>query len=144
MSGGGGVMVQGAFSERGKSELAVIVGNQDAEKYISTLKNYLLLFAAEKNPGSWIFQQDNASIHTAHIIKNWFEDKSVDIMDWAAKRSHLNPIENLWGYMARKVYGNIRQFQSDQDLKDFIFATWESVYRVYFYMLAKKYANSRG
>jgi len=69
-NGGGGVMVWGAFCESGFSKLAFLSGNQDAVKYTRTLNDYLLPFAREKFSETWLFQQDNASIHTAHITRD--------------------------------------------------------------------------
>jgi len=43
-SGGGSLMVWGAFSGKGMSELVILTGNQNAEKYVSTLEPYLLPF----------------------------------------------------------------------------------------------------
>jgi len=52
------------------SKLAFLSGNQDAVKYTRTLNDYLLPFAGEKFCETWLFQQDNASIHTAHITRD--------------------------------------------------------------------------
>ncbi|KAG3210119.1 hypothetical protein PC129_g18877 [Phytophthora cactorum] len=46
-SGGGSVMVWGAFSSRGKSKLAVLSGTQNSVKYVQTVETYLLPFITE-------------------------------------------------------------------------------------------------
>ena len=43
--GGGSVMVWGGLSGVGKTELAILVGNQKSEDYIYTISEYLLPFA---------------------------------------------------------------------------------------------------
>jgi len=40
--------------------------------------------------------QDNAPIHKAGIIKEWFEISGVHVVDWPPYSPDLNPIENLW------------------------------------------------
>ena len=44
-----------------------------------------------------IFQQDNASIHTSKLTKDWSKTKNIDVLDGSAKSPNLNPIKNLWG-----------------------------------------------
>ena len=39
--------------------------------------------------------QDNASIHTAHIIKNWLAQTGIDVVDWPPYSPNLNPIEHV-------------------------------------------------
>ncbi|CAF3449138.1 unnamed protein product [Rotaria socialis] len=59
----------------------------------------------------WIFQQDNAPNHRAK------PSSSPD----------LNPIENLWGILARKVYAGGKQFRTKEQLKTTITKSWEEI-----------------
>jgi transposase len=43
-----------------------------------------------------IFMQDNASIHIAHIIREWFQEHSIPLLDWLPYSPDLNPIEHIW------------------------------------------------
>ena len=38
--------------------------------------------------------QDNASIHTAQTVKDWFQKNGVRTTDWPPYSLDLNPIEN--------------------------------------------------
>jgi transposase len=38
--------------------------------------------------------QDNASIHTAHKVKDWFEENGIQTTDWPPYSPDLNPIEH--------------------------------------------------
>ncbi len=51
----------------------------------------------------FIFQQDLAPAHTAKSTKSWLNDHGVGVLDWPANSRDLNPIENLWGIVKRKM-----------------------------------------
>ncbi len=51
----------------------------------------------------FIFQQDLVNAHTAKSTKSWLNDHGVVVFDWPANSSGLNPIENLWGIVKRKI-----------------------------------------
>jgi len=48
-------------------------------------------------------------------------------MDCPARSPDLNPIENVWGILVRKVYRNNRQFETVAELKTAIEAAWMEV-----------------
>uniref|UniRef100_A0A3B3Y921 Tc1-like transposase DDE domain-containing protein n=1 Tax=Poecilia mexicana TaxID=48701 RepID=A0A3B3Y921_9TELE len=52
---------------------------------------------------------------------------NITLLDHPACSPHLNPIENIWGWMARKVYKNGHQFQTVDALREAIFNTWSNV-----------------
>lgn len=139
--GGGGVMIWAAFSEHGYSEIAFLSGNQDSKKYTGTLENYLMPFVRKHYPGSYIFQQDNAPIHTSHHTRKWFQDNSVNVMPWPAKSPDLNPIENLWGILCRRVYSNGRQFDNVADLKECVKKEWDKLEYTTRYNLVRSMSN---
>ncbi|KAH9166531.1 hypothetical protein AeNC1_018319, partial [Aphanomyces euteiches] len=129
-NGGGGVMVWGAFSSKGKSELVFLEGKQDSDAYIETLSSSMLPFAHSLHGNEFRFQQDNASIHTARCVSEWFREPhvAVEALKWPAKSPDLNPIENLWGIMSRKVYANgRRQFSKKADLVACVKQVWDEI-----------------
>lgn len=125
--GGGGVMVWGAISAHGKSELAFLEGKQDSDKYIWTLSEYLLPFVDKEFGRDCIFQQDGASIHTSTTTKSFLEDQQVEIMEWPSLSPDLNIIENVWGVLARAVYDGGRQFETKESLIATIRAEWAKI-----------------
>ena len=44
--------------------------------------------------------------------------KEIKIMEWPARSPDLNPIENLWGILAKEVYQDGRQFDRVSELRD--------------------------
>lgn len=51
-----------------------------------------------------IFQQDNAPVHTAHVVRDWLADQEFQVMNWPPYSPDLNPIENLWALLKAKIY----------------------------------------
>lgn len=52
---------------------------------------------------------------------DWFASKSISLLKWPSCALDMNPIENLWAILARRVYYNPRQFSSLVELKETIF-----------------------
>ncbi len=73
----------------------------------------------------FIFQQDLAGAHTAKSTKSWLNDHGVGVHDWPANSPDLNPIENLWGIVKRKIR-NKRPNNADE-LKAIVKKTWASI-----------------
>lgn len=126
-SGGGSVMVWGGFGVGGVTPLVILDGKQDAEKYIQTLETYMKPHGRRICGPHWTFQQDNASIHTARVTKQWFVDQNVTLMKWPARSPDLNPIENVWGHMVRSVYPNGRVYETKVDLIAAIRRAWDQL-----------------
>lgn len=123
--GGGGIMVWGGFSKHGLGPLHRIEGIMDAIKYRNILTEVMLPYSREHMPADWVFQQDNDPKHTAKIIKKWFEDNQLRVLDWPAQSPDLNPIENLWGEVERKLIG--KKFKRPDDLWEAVQAAWYNV-----------------
>lgn len=122
--GGGSLMIWAAISYEGTSGVVFLSGRQTSEDYRATLENVLLPFGREAHQDNYIFMQDNASIHTSNAMLAWFEEQQVPLLPHPALSPDLNPIENCWGWLARRVYGDGRQFATINELKTAIREAW--------------------
>lgn len=125
--GGGSLMIWGGFSSKGKTDLVFIETSMTASKYISLLEKALLPFGDQIHHNDYIFQQDNAPCHAANKTHEWFEENGITCMDWPSLSPDLNPIENVWGEMARQVYADGRQFEDINELKSKIIEVWNNI-----------------
>ncbi len=78
--------------------------NITAPVYQEVLEHFMLPSADQLfKDADFIFQQDLAPVHTAKNTKSWLNDCGVGVLDWPANLPDLNPIENLWGIVKRKM-----------------------------------------
>ena len=73
----------------------------------------------------WYFLQDNDPKHTSGVVTKWLHEHGVSTIDFPPYSPDLNPIENLWGVMARAV----EQHACDtmEELQDVVAAEWDKV-----------------
>lgn len=125
--GGGSLMVWAAFTSCGTLTLAFPSCKMNSLEYIDVLENNLLPFLDANNDHQFIFQQDNAPIHTSRITKSWFEEHDITVLKWPACSPDLNPMENVWGVLVRRLYAENRQFNTVHELREVLLSEWEKL-----------------
>ncbi len=120
------VMIWAAMSSAGVGPLCFLKSTVNTAIYQEILEHFMLP-SADKLYGDadFIFQQDLAPAHTAKGTKSWFNDHGVTVLDWPANSPDLNPIENLWSIVKRKMR-DTRPNNAD-DLKATVKETWASI-----------------
>ncbi len=120
------VMIWAAMSSAGFGPLCFLKSTVNAAIYQEILEHFMLPSANKLyGDADFIFQQDLAPAHTAKGTKSWFNDHGVTVLDWPANSPDLNPIENLWGIVKRKMR-DTRPNNAD-DLKATVKETWASI-----------------
>ncbi len=98
------VMIWGSMSSAGVGPLCFLKTNVTAPVYQKFLEHFMLPSTDQLfKDTDLIFQQDLAPVHTAKSTKSWLNDHGVGVLDWPANSPDLNPIENLWGIVKRKM-----------------------------------------
>ena len=124
---GGSLMMWGAVSANGKTDLVLVPKTMNTEMYLKILDVQLLAYCAPLGGSNFIFQQDGASCHTSRAAKKWFEKQNINVLPWPANSPDLNIIENVWSYLVHKVYEKGRQYNSLEELENNIYAAWDSI-----------------
>ena len=102
--------------------LLFLDGLQNSASYIVTLTKFL---AAYRH--GYVFMQDGASCHTSGETKEWLALKNITVLSpWPPNSPDLNPIENLWSVVAKKVEKRM-PCSGVEELKQIVRAEWNSV-----------------
>ena len=103
--GGGSLMMWGCMLWDGVGYACKIDGKMDGELYTKILQDDLqesLAFYG-KDSSTVIFQQDNDPKHMSKLAQAWFKAHGFKVLPWPALSADLNPIEQLWDYLKRKL-----------------------------------------
>ncbi len=120
------VLIWAVMSSAGVGPLCFLKSRVNAAIYQDILEHFMLPSTGKLyGNADFIFQQDLAPAHTVKGTKSWLNDHCVTVLDWPVNLPYLNPIENLWGIVKRKMR-DTRPNNAD-NLKTDIKATWASI-----------------
>uniref|UniRef100_A0A9J8B0X6 Tc1-like transposase DDE domain-containing protein n=1 Tax=Cyprinus carpio carpio TaxID=630221 RepID=A0A9J8B0X6_CYPCA len=123
------IHVWGCFSSKGVGSLTILPKNtaMNKEWYQNTLQQQLLPTTQQQfGEEQCIFQHDGAPCHKAKVITKWLGDQNVEILGpWPGNSPDLNPIENLWSILKRRV-DKQKPTNSDK-LQEVIMKEWVAI-----------------
>ena len=134
--GGFSVCFWGAISFWTRSRLVAFEGTVDRFVYLRVLQQQLWPIYRDAEDDI-IFMHDNAPIHTSELIDLFLSEKGIDVLNWPKYSPDLNPIENMWAIVKRKLYEKYLEFTSKEMLIDAVFEIWENIEDYIFHQLSE-------
>lgn len=123
------VNVWAAFCAAGQGYCHIFNDKMDKHLYKRILADNLIPSArlhfssAPPRLDAWHFLHDNDPKHTSGVVTEWLHNNGVSVLDFPAYSPDLNPIENLWARMARRVEEHA--CATMEELQDAIATEWD-------------------
>jgi transposase len=118
------VSVWGCFSSGGVGDIHLFEENLDAKLMKNILGQHLVQSSARlfEEHAHWWFLQDNDPKHQSNLVKKWLFDHGIQCMELPPYSPDLNPTENLWHNLKRRVAS--RHARNVDELKEIIEEEW--------------------
>ena len=129
-SGRSTLMVWGAIRSGDKSDLHFLGDEERREPgFVSSIYEGPLTRFYGLEQGL-VLMEDRAPVHRSKIAKEWKTEKGLEVLDWPAQSPDLNPIENLWMIMKRRVQAQASKqgrFKNMDDHKACLQKIWDEL-----------------
>lgn len=114
------LMFWGAIRSDGRKCLIKCPNTLNSSGYLKILEEY----DEKMHFGDLIFMQDNAPVHKAKKVDDFFKERRWNILKWPAYSPDLNPIENLWAILKKRLQ---KQTITWENLEEKVMEIWNSI-----------------
>ena len=127
--GGGSIMIWRCITVHGPGFMCKIDGSMDQHTYKQILTEELLKTIEwyDMDAKKVIFQHDNDPKHKAKSVQEWLNDQEFEVLKWPAQSPDLNPIENLWAILKRRLNQYEQPPRGMVELWERVQAKWDEI-----------------
>ena len=129
-------MFWGAISEKGKIHFQSLKKKINSLTFSEFLRDDALPIIREKHGPGFCLQLDNAPPHQGHTI-DLIEKKMIRTLTWPPQSPDLNPVEQIWLWMATKLKGVL--FNNIHELEEEVQALWDRIPEDLFWAIFVKF-----
>ena len=101
--GGGSVIVWASIWSNGRTDLVVVNGNLNWQRYLNDIVVQVVMPNLLRIGNGTIFQDDNAHPHRARGVQEFFRQHGIQRMEWPTRSPDMNPVEHLWDLLDRRI-----------------------------------------
>ena len=102
----------------------MVRGNLNAWRYSNEMFTPVCIPNLQNN-GRMRIMHDGAPSHTARATRALFQAYRINALPWPSLSPDLNPIENIWGVIDRRIRSSVTL--NIRDLERFVFEEWNGV-----------------
>ena len=118
-------MAWGSISVKGLVGFYSFKDIMDGAYYIRILKNHLIPNAIRLFGRHWRLLQDNDPKRRSRLTMDFLRKQAPEVMEWPSNSPDVNPVENLWSIIKRRV--EKRKPSNLDELDDFLHEEWEKI-----------------
>ena len=102
-------MVWGCFWGKRKGPLVPITQNINKTRYVRLLRRHFFpvihqMISFGMQLEDILFQQDNAPVHKAYSVIDWFERNCIELVEHSLYSPDLSPIEHVWVELKKRLH----------------------------------------
>ncbi len=128
----------GCFSAHGPGYMAMFEGSLDAAGLRNIFRDYLLPTVKEhfdEGADWWLLHDNDPGRHKSQVLRTFMHNNYVRPLDFPPYSPDLNPIENLWADMDKRMGST--DADTKEELEKAVADTWAATSKAYCEQLAR-------